>query len=240
MREGGEQPTLGDDLESRMRPRLLTILLLLLAGAVVNVAVAWGSAASVDLWSDIWLQRHGTSSSTFPCWGVVVIRKPSATYVFRSAISRPHTRAVGWLDNLDVPYWSQAAERPANEPLDSYRGYTEDGRGWPLICLVSSMDATLNNPGRGWTYGAVSGGISLAGFQGSDQMPRSLPLRPVWTGLALNTLTSAALLWLLFFAPFTLRRHLRARRDLCPACGYPVGESAACSECGRAVGETTT
>jgi hypothetical protein len=50
-----------------------------------------------------------------------------------------------------------------------------------------------------------------------------------------NTLFYAALLWLLFFAPFTLRRHLRARRGLCQACAYPVGEAAVCSECGAVV-----
>ena len=28
---------------------------------------------------------------------------------------------------------------------------------------------------------------------------------------------------------------LRARRGLCPACAYPVGEAAVCTECGKAV-----
>ena len=64
----------------------------------------------------------------------------------------------------------------------------------------------------------------------------SLPYRPVWPGFALNTLFYAGVLWLLFlFAPRTLRRHVRARRGLCPACAYPVGDSPVCSECGRAV-----
>ena len=68
----------------------------------------------------------------------------------------------------------------------------------------------------------------------SEHRFRRLPLRPIWPGLAVNTLSYAALLWLLLFAPSTFRRHVRARRGLCPACGYPVGESAVCSECGRA------
>ncbi len=33
-----------------MKPRLLTILLLLLAGAVVNVGVAWGCSADPPTW----------------------------------------------------------------------------------------------------------------------------------------------------------------------------------------------
>ncbi len=33
--------------------------------------------------------------------------------------------------------------------------------------------------------------------------------------------------------PFALRRFIRRKRGLCPACGYPTGESAVCSECGK-------
>ena len=61
------------------------------------------------------------------------------------------------------------------------------------------------------------------------------PDTPLLTGFVLNTLFYAALLWLLFLGPFNLRRHLRARRGLCLACGYPVGEAAVCTECEKAV-----
>ena len=55
-------------------------------------------------------------------------------------------------------------------------------------------------------------------------------------GFALNTLFYGAVVWCFFwFAPRTLRRHLRARRGLCPTCGYPVGEAAVCSECGARI-----
>ncbi len=58
-----------------------------------------------------------------------------------------------------------------------------------------------------------------------------LPLRPIWPAFAVNTLFYAALLW----SPFALRRIIRVKRGLCPACGYPMGESAVCSECGKAL-----
>jgi hypothetical protein len=45
----------------------------------------------------------------------------------------------------------------------------------------------------------------------------------------------AAILWLLFAAPFALRRRRRIKRGLCPKCAYPVGESPVCTECGAAV-----
>ncbi len=78
-----------------------------------------------------------------------------------------------------------------------------------------------------------------------DPYPRTydaglmVPIRPVWPGFALNTLFYAALLWLLIPGPFVLRRFLRVRRGLCPKCAYPMGESAVCTECGRALAKRT-
>jgi hypothetical protein len=60
-----------------------------------------------------------------------------------------------------------------------------------------------------------------------------LPKRPVWLGFVANTFFYAAILWLLIPGPFALRRLIRRRRDLCPKCAYPVGESDACTECGQ-------
>ena len=62
-----------------------------------------------------------------------------------------------------------------------------------------------------------------------------MPLRPLWIGFGLNTLFYAAILWLLTVGLFALRRLIRGRHGLCPACGYPTGESAVCSECGKAL-----
>jgi predicted amidophosphoribosyltransferase len=45
----------------------------------------------------------------------------------------------------------------------------------------------------------------------------------------------AAILWMLFAAPFALRRWRRIKRGLCPACAYPVGASDVCTECGKPV-----
>ena len=65
--------------------------------------------------------------------------------------------------------------------------------------------------------------------------PRVLPLRPIWPGFTANTLFYAAVLWLLIPGPFVLRRVIRLRRGLCPACGYDLGhaEHEGCPECGR-------
>ena len=58
---------------------------------------------------------------------------------------------------------------------------------------------------------------------------------PTWPGFAINTIFYAAMLWLLFAAPFQFRRYRRIKRGLCPACAYPVGSSGVCTECGKPV-----
>ena len=62
---------------------------------------------------------------------------------------------------------------------------------------------------------------------------RLLPLQPIWPGFAVNMTFYATFLWLLICGPFVLRRFIRVRRGLCPACAYPMGESDVCSECGK-------
>jgi len=65
----------------------------------------------------------------------------------------------------------------------------------------------------------------------------AIPLRPTWFGFSVNSLFYAALLWLLIPGPFVLRRFVRVNRRLCPACAYPMGEAAVCTECGRPLRE---
>jgi hypothetical protein len=64
----------------------------------------------------------------------------------------------------------------------------------------------------------------------------TLPYGPLWPGFAINTVFYAAVLWVLFAAPFALRKWRRIRRGLCPKCGYDLrnrpSDSAVCPECG--------
>jgi hypothetical protein len=64
-----------------------------------------------------------------------------------------------------------------------------------------------------------------------------LPLQPLWPGYAINTIFYGAMLWILFATPRSVRRRLRRRRGLCPACAYDLRGSASqsCPECGRPV-----
>jgi hypothetical protein len=61
-----------------------------------------------------------------------------------------------------------------------------------------------------------------------------LPMRPIWPGFAINTVFYAAVLWVLFAAPFALRKWRRIKRGRCPKCGYDLrgSETRTCPECG--------
>ena len=89
----------------------------------------------------------------------------------------------------------------------------------------------------------VDGGISLPlrepdyldyypGF--SRMWARALPLRPIWPGFAINTISYVAILWLLFAFPGALRRFIRRKRGYCTRCGYDLRiNPGRCPECGR-------
>jgi hypothetical protein len=57
--------------------------------------------------------------------------------------------------------------------------------------------------------------------------------------VGINTLFYAAILWLLFAAPFALRRRRRIKRGLCVKCAYNLRgrapQSEVCPECGSMV-----
>ena len=134
---------------------------------------------------------------------------------------------------IAAPNWSQAHTPP---PISHERvSFIEDARGWPVRTLLSSevfISERLQPRNRRST---VHGAIDLHDVQGPRKFARRLPLKPIWPGFTINTVFYAGILWVLFAAPFALRSRIRIRRGLCPACAYPVGDSAVCTECGEAV-----
>ena len=108
----------------------------------------------------------------------------------------------------------------------------------PMLSIAASFDQVPNSICL--QAGLSTGGIPLL----ADSAPgdifvddsRTLPLRPIWRGFAINTIFYAALLWPLLSGPFALRRLNRRKRGLCVACGYDLrhADHAACPEC-RAV-----
>ncbi|MGH7133164.1 MAG: hypothetical protein ACREJO_14620 [Phycisphaerales bacterium] len=66
---------------------------------------------------------------------------------------------------------------------------------------------------------------------------------PLYPGLILNTVFSAAILWAIFLGPDILLRTLRRRANRCANCGYnldglPVAAAPTCPECGHNLAST--
>jgi hypothetical protein len=156
-----------------LKRRPLKLGLLLLLGAIVNVAVAWG------------MLLDGS-------WGTQIPVTNDEFESIRGLFSPPYGNAQDNVDRCVV--------------------------GVPFHCLEHYVQ-------KGW-YDMHVGGFWL------DRSSVYLPLRPLWPGFAINTIFYAAILWVLFFAPGAVRRTIRRRRGLCPACAYPIGTSSVCTECG--------
>ena len=88
----------------------------------------------------------------------------------------------------------------------------------------------------GWPSRSLSWRATSRSYLSIDSDQVRLPLRPIWPGFAINTLFYAVALWLLFAAPFALRRRRRIKRGWCLKCGYDLRaaptDSTACPEYG--------
>jgi hypothetical protein len=210
-----------------MRRWLITIVILLLAGVVANVTVAWAFAMFGDPYQ----------SRTF------------TEFVFESEGDQfqfLERRCIG-----AASYWCRgqayifADDPPPNEKsspnwLGSYQLYPHansflEARGWPLHSLSAGQDRVMGFPFEAhWGLQTTLKSFTFGG----TAIPCVLPLRPIWPAFAVNSLFYTALVpavWLLARRMYSLafRRLIRRRRGLCPACAYPVGDSPICTECGR-------
>ncbi len=217
-----------------MKPPLFTILLCLLLGALANVAVAW--------WCAGWSNTPGGSrfiasppqGDQWPC-------EVPADWPARAEFGRAEKGVVQTV----VMRWTYGTPPQLDASVDS-RLY-----GWPLRSLSvhtlyrqSARSAVQAVPST-WREQCALCGAALVDSSkcappcnavnvlriGAQQRP--IPVGVIWPGFAVNTLFYAVVLGLLICGPFALRRFIRRKRGRCPACGYPAGESAVRSECGK-------
>ena len=241
----------------KVKVKLLTIAIFLLAGAVVNVGVAWGCAMWVRFpYSESttavpteaergWLERIGWRATPDTIWCIYEIKVDDLQGVgvverafSESQSGRPYeTYDVRMLTKLHFAVLTRAGW-----PLHSLAGERWDvdadeavynppwkaaDAGPHYLPNIRIGDGRIVGPMEHWHRSAVV--VVGRGTTAS----RVLPLRPIWPDFAVNSLFYAALLWLLIPGPFALRRFIRVRRSLCPKCAYPMGESAVCTECGK-------
>ena len=224
-----------------MKRRLLIVAAFLLAGAVVNVAVAWVCAVSICL------SKPGPSLRVVKA--VLWELEPDGNWRFW-IIVRTKNQGV-WCDyshwdirsgNIDhrqeiepstdlrpdelAPSWASLRTPPDTD----YASRLVHAFGWPVV----SMWRDYGRSGVG-NRKVLLHGLPVTFLPPDGAFQRAVPINPIWPGFAVNTTFYAAILWLLICGPFVLRRFIRVKRGLCPACAYPRGESDVCSECGKAI-----
>jgi ssDNA-binding Zn-finger/Zn-ribbon topoisomerase 1 len=210
--------------------RYLKAIFVLLLGAMVNIVVALGSFA-----------QQGRSST---------IQVAPTNQIFCSS-TRVHTR-------LDVTWWIpegvaeetsidviveeiRHAGRTGQRTNLVIRGHPDGARGlhftvceagWP----ARSLWGFRTNGNR---YMGIQPKSTLIPVGRSGVAPRvELPTRPIWPGLAANTLFYGALIaaaWCCLRGVRPWRRRRRRGRNNCPDCGYVragIPAESKCPECG--------
>jgi hypothetical protein len=214
----------------RVLLRVAAFLLLIVAGAIANVAVAWGCAA----WSPL---------------TVVLEKVPTADEGWLNSLSRDDwswrtSCGIGYQEFRRVELLRRRDEVQSGADMQQtvalFSASQTDApwlvrSGWPCFAVISDMNLIDSSDRRYPTGWKVAGWLP-----GVDQYShRRLSVVPIWPGFAINTLFYAVILWMLFAAPFALRRRRRVKRGLCPKCAYDLrgraAESDACPECGAPV-----
>ncbi len=192
---------------------------LLLLGAVFTVAAAWGPAVPFWLMDRDYRTPSIATNAEIRWWRATV--SPAAdhepTYVWRldhslvgsDAVSMHWAResawAAGYRCRFGLPLRSMGYDTWTVHPDAS-------GSGWHLSW---HWPFDVHRDGRVRTA--------------------NLPLTPIWSGFAVDTLFFAALSALILTGWRRMIRRRRIKRGRCPACKYPIGTSPVCTECGEAL-----
>ncbi len=208
--------------------------MLLAAGAVLNLAVAWGCVLShgplgpkaaliqnpIDGLPRIFRITSQVGQETVsPFWWTAIGEDDPRVGTYRGRVWWPrgerfwnrsiHVQANGWPCFTLLGWWAAETETSA----DGEEGVMTYDTPWAIV-----ID-------RDWFGRSAGGGVNDVLF----------PLRPMWRGAVGNTLFYGCILCLLWFGVAALRRATRRRRGLCVRCAYPIGDSERCSECGTPV-----
>jgi hypothetical protein len=209
-----------------MKRRVIQIVVLLVLGAIVNVAVAWGCV----VWAPD-IQRYRLSGHAVEVLGYDAPNVWPAAVPSEWPITPHQTTIYTELGLTEISASGQDA------PTFDFQVVLR--AGLPFRSLFNERHKHNHGVwfhGAGFSYEAKAwhDGIPLnIPVAAKQEMRHFLPVRPIWPGFAINTIFHAAILWVLFFAPGKLRRTIRRRRGLCPACAYPIGTSPVCTECGK-------
>jgi hypothetical protein len=212
---------------------LFMLVLLLIGGATVNVAVAWGCAfhwqrTSLMSWA-LKVPYFSMSQSTYSAEQESWWRAHRAA-ISGSEIERGHSiRQTGVEQSV---FYGQCFDRTTE------RGFEEKcGRiraGWPMLTLEG---ANWQSNSYGLSSSNISNWTEALLVWKSSSSDIWMPLRILWFGGAVNTFTFACALFVLTKFAGLIQRAIRRKHGCCVQCGYdlrgqPVDSPQQCPECG--------
>jgi hypothetical protein len=151
--------------------------------------------------------------------------------------------AVGLKDAQGQMYWAKMASASTTYAAAGLKGAQSPSMVLPAWATslkeptpaFGAHDVNVERravDARGWPFPALAGEVVPGG------VAMTLPMRPIWTGLAADTLILALGVAALWFVTVVLRRFvvqsLRLRRGRCMQCGYDLRFDLlhGCPECG--------
>jgi len=198
----------------------IIVSLHLVTGAATTICVAWYVAlrgSDLSPWSFDTVAVEGRQISGAPTeWGVPRFAAEGSDFVY---------------SELRVGFSSLADRRL---PTSRRRSY-----GWPARAFVSEDHFIDPQPvgysaaGLSWDSGIPIPGIAWEWKLASRKSSTHLPIKPLWTGLAVDSVVFAIILSGFSIMCGRLRGRSRLRRGMCPRCAYPIGTSPNCTECGQ-------
>lgn len=195
---------------------------LLLVGAIFTVAAAWGPAVRFWLMDRDYSEHSVATNRELRWWRATIAPKVShdPAYVRRVPSCPAGSDAVSmhWAGGSS---WAAAYRCRFGLPLRSL-GYNS----W-----------MVNDPlgDSGWHF---SWYWSFDVTRRRRTATIHLPFTPILSGFAIDTLVFAAVFAIVLNGWRRIIRTRRLKRGRCPDCSYPIGTSAVCTECGRALPPT--
>jgi hypothetical protein len=97
--------------------------------------------------------------------------------------------------------------------------------GWPTTSMRAESQQGI--------YKRLDSPFPFVIYTGASRNTLLLGLRPVWPAFLANALFYGFFIWILVRSAAALLRTARILTGRCPHCGYPMGESPVCTECGK-------
>lgn len=202
-------------------------------GVTLSVLVAWWSAYSEDpSESTRMFVSEPPYSPQRKCngWIINILWDGSEMKVMSYAMdmeSKSDLKFYNKTPNGIGPTWSITRQSPTTTGITPGDIIFEESRGWPAQCGVTVIGGS-GHPLSWQTYS----GIEFGSHRVYPEIPRVLPIKPIWSGLAVNTAFYGVIVFFLIRIFKSARSAIRKRKGLCCGCGYTMNTLGQCPECG--------